>query len=278
MRAFLIAAVFFFTNSTQAQFYYKDIIGTKESSGTLRNYMNSKVTRVVLTSFDKDGQKDADFYVMQEFAPATRTLKTISRSGSSRENYFFSIADAQGNVIRTIDSSSVIVTETQYYYNGSGQLMRVVSASSDSAKTSSEVEEHIWTWSNGKPSGMRRIKNKADTSFVNFKLDENGNVIEEQETRKKTSSFPFLYYYNGDNRLSDIVRFNPRAGLLLPEYMFEYSASGDIIQKITVPSNNSEYLIWRYQFNNQGLKVKEAVYDKQKRLLGKIEYQYSFGS
>jgi hypothetical protein len=125
---------------------------------------------------------------------------------------------------------------------------------------------------------MLRIKNKKDTTYVDFKLDENGNVTEETETRKRVTSRPYYYYYNDNNQLTDVVRYNDRAKQLLPEYMFEYSASDQVIQKITVPSNNSDYLIWRYQYNPQGLKIKEVVYSKhdKRNPLGKIEYQYSF--
>ena len=60
--------------------------------------------------------------------------------------------------------------------------------------------------------------------------------------------------------------------------MFEYSPANQVIQKITVPSNSDNYLIWRYQYNGQGLKTKEVIYNKQKQLTGKIEYAYSFQS
>jgi hypothetical protein len=56
--------------------------------------------------------------------------------------------------------------------------------------------------------------------------------------------------------------------------MFEYAPDGKVIQKITVPANSSDYLIWRYQYNSNGLKIKEAIYDRHKTLNGKIEYQY----
>jgi hypothetical protein len=103
-------------------------------------------------------------------------------------------------------------------------------------------------------------------------------VSEEMETRRGVKNRPVLYYYNDNNQLTDIVRYNARAKQLLPEYMFEYSTANQVIQKITVPSNSSEYLIWRYQFNPQGLKTKEVIYDKQKKVTGKIEYQYSLGN
>ncbi len=60
--------------------------------------------------------------------------------------------------------------------------------------------------------------------------------------------------------------------------MFEYSPVNQVIQKITVPANSDKYLIWRYQYNAQGLKIKEVIYDKNKDLSGKVEYQYSFAN
>jgi YD repeat-containing protein len=124
---------------------------------------------------------------------------------------------------------------------------------------------------------MLRIKDKKDTSVVSFKLDEKGNVSEEQSIRRGVSSDPVYYYYDSNNRLTDIVRFNNKAKRLLPEYMFEYSPKNQVIQKITVPGNGSNYLIWRYQYDDRGLRVREAIFDKYKQLTGKIEYQYQMG-
>jgi antitoxin component YwqK of YwqJK toxin-antitoxin module len=181
-------------------------------------------------------------------------------------------------VVKTVDSSSSLVTTTVYHYDAAGQLTSLVSTSVDSAKRVNLIEEHKWEYSNGKISRMLRIKNKIDTAVVTFKLDEAGNISEEVSVRNGIKSEPVYYYYDGQNRLTDIVRFNNKVRKLLPEYMFEYSSSNQVIQKITVPSNSSEYLIWRYQYDDRGLKIKEAVFNKQKKLNGKIEYLYSFSS
>jgi hypothetical protein len=157
-------------------------------------------------------------------------------------------------------------------------LLSIINSSIDSSGKSKETEQHIWKYNDNRIAGMLRIKNMKDSSFVTFKLDENGNVIEEQETRKGIKAEPVYYYYDANNRVTDIVRYNKKAKKLLPEYMFEYSPSNQVIQKITVPANSDNYLIWRFQFNNQGLKTKEVIYNKQKQLTGKIEYQYSFSS
>jgi hypothetical protein len=277
MRNFLLAFTVLMGLSSQAQYYYKDILGTKESSETIRNYMKNKVTRVVVNSYNANNEKDDDFYVEQQFFPATRSLRTMTSSGNTVPSVLTSYADANGNVIRTIDSNEIVVTITDYNYNAAGQLISVSSASADTNATS-EGEQHLWEWSNNKPARMLRIKNKVDTAFVDFKLDSAGNVAEERETRKKLKLQPVYYYYSENNLLTDIVRYSPRAKQLMAEYIFTYSDKNQLVQKITIPTNNNQYLIWRFQYNPQGLKVKEAIYDKEKQLTGTIEYRYAFGS
>lgn len=278
MRPYLLIAFFSASMAANAQYYYKDILGTKESSELVKTYLKNKVNKVVISSFNAKNEKDENFYVEQRFSPVTRSLTTITRASSSNPSFLVSYFDEKSNVIKTVDSSEVLVSSTTYQYNPEGQLLLVVSTSSDSAKSATMNEHHIWQWNGNVPIQMLRIKNHTDTIFVSFKTDEQGNVIEEQETHKKKKAFPNFYYYNSNRQLTDIAQHNARVDKLLPIYMFEYSAGGQVIQKITVPSNHSDYLIWRYQYNENGLKTKEAVYNKQKKLTGRIEYQYSFDS
>lgn len=59
--------------------------------------------------------------------------------------------------------------------------------------------------------------------------------------------------------------------------MFEYDDNDRVIQKITTTSSRKiGYLIWRYIFDTNGLKTKEALFNDDKELTGKIEYSYSF--
>ncbi len=278
MRAIILAAFLSLSIASSAQYYYKDIVGTKESSELVHSYLQNKISKVVINSFDAAGERDENFFVEQQFSPLKRSLTTITRASAANPTYLISWFDTDGRIIKTIDSSEVIVTQTSYEYNPAGQLIKVVSSSSDSANKASMKEEHIWNWNGNIPVKMLRIKNNIDTVYLDFKMDENGNVIEEQETHRKVKSFPVFYYYNSKNQLTDIAQYNARVAKVLPNYMFEYSDKGQVIQKITVPSNKSDYLIWRFQYNDNGLRTKEAIYDKQKKLTGRIEYQYSTGS
>jgi YD repeat-containing protein len=277
MKTLWLALFLFLAYTAPAQYYYKDIVGTRETAQMIAAYKNNKVTRVVVNSYDANNTRTEDFFVEQVFAPQTNMLRTTSRSAGQAASTLFSIADADSRVVKTIDSTENMVSTTTYTYDANGQLQHMLSNSKDTANKLNETEEHIWQYQNGQVYQMLRIINKLDTTYVHFKLDERGNIIEEQSIRRSKKADPVYYYYDATNRLTDIVRYNTKAKRLLPEYMFEYSPANQVIQKITVPSNSSDYLIWRYQYDANGLKIREAIYDKYKALNGKIEYQYVRG-
>lgn len=260
--------------SGSAQYYYKDVVGTRETAQIITAYKNNGIQRVLVNSYDDQNTKIDDFFVEQVYNSANKTLKTITRSAGTNASVLTAFTDDAGKVIKTIDSSGSMTSTTTYSYNNDGSLASIKSMSQDTARQLNETEEHIWAYQNGVIQSMLRIKNGTDTTYVQFKLDGNGNVIEEQSTRRGVKSEPVYYYYDAANRLTDIVRYSTKARRLLPEYMFEYSPQNQVIQKITVPDNSDDYLIWRYQYDAGGLKIREAVYNKEKELNGKIEYQY----
>src|SRR5688500_11100472 len=131
MKTLLLILFSLFAASLQAQYDYKDIIGAKETADLIKNYRNNKVTRVVLTSYDEENTKNDDFYVEQVYS--NQLLKTITRSGVTDQSILISYTDANGNVIRTIDSSETMTSTSIYNYTPDGQLLSVVSNSTDSS-------------------------------------------------------------------------------------------------------------------------------------------------
>src|SRR5438270_747816 len=132
MKAFFSLPLIFLGLSASAQYYYKDLIGTKETSELIKTYRTNNVSQVVLSSYNSDNTRDADFSVEQVFSPANQTLRTSSRSTASPASVLISYVDANGQVLRTIDSSETVVSITEYAYNSSGQLVNVHTASADS--------------------------------------------------------------------------------------------------------------------------------------------------
>jgi len=272
MKHLLSFFLFLCFSTANAQYFYKDIIGTKETADLVKRYLDNGVTSVQLSSYDANNTKNDGFLVAQVVTP--NSVKTITRSGDESASVLTAYLNNNKQVIKTVDSSDALTSTSVYAYAPSGNLISIVSTSADSTGTFVQTEAHIWEYNGDKISRMLRVKNGVDTTVVNFELDEAGNVSEEKTIQKGVAQASVFYYYNDKGQLTDIVRFNEKAKRLLPEYMFEYSPGGQVIQKITVPANNSNYLIWRYQYDSAGLKIKEAIYTRQKELTGKIEYSY----
>lgn len=260
-----------------AQYYYKDIIGTKESSDLISAYRKNNVQSVSLKSYTIDNTPIENLSVQQAFSPATQTLRTITKSDYLPASFLTTWFDENGRVLKTTDSTAGgAVNTTIYSYNNAGQLASIATTFGDSLATL-KSDEHRWQFdAQGRVSRMLRIRNGKDTSVINVKLDNAGNVIEEQETVRFIKEEPVYYFYDAKNRLTDIVRYNKKAARLLPEQMFEYTANNVLVQRTTIPQNSDNYLVWRYRFDDKGLKTTEEVFNKQKELTGKVEYIYTF--
>jgi len=278
MKTFFALAWLLFSLESSAQYYYKDIIGTNESAELISSYKKNKVQNVTLNSYTINNTPIDNFSIRQEFLPQQQALRTITKTEYTHPSYLTSYTDATGKVIKTTDSSNGIVNTTVYSYNNSGKLIAVLFMAGDTL-AAVKTDDHIWQYdAKNRASKMLRIKNKKDTAVVWFKVDEVGNVIEEQEKRWISTEEPYYYYYDDANRLTDVVRYNAKADRLLPEQMFEYSSTNQIIQRISVPQNSDDYLIWRFAYDSKGLKIKEVIFNKQKEQTGKVEYSYSLGN
>lgn len=260
-----------------AQYFYKDIIGTREINEMIKLYQANKVLQVEATGYDGDGVKNSDFSETHNFRLDQNLLKIATRDKTSINNEYYRF-DSKGFLASVVDSIPSAVSSTTYQYDDKENPLIIKNSVSDASDSIYSTEVHQWFYNDaGKPVRMLRIVNDHDTTDVRFTLDEKGNVIEELPFINKVSREKTYYYYDDKNRLTDIVRFNIKAGRLLPDYMFEYSEANQVIQKITTLSAMGlGYLIWRYVYNEKGLKIKEASFNKDKVLTGKIEYIYKF--
>jgi len=277
MKNTLLLSFIFFSTSLHAQYYYKDIFSTREANDLIKTYRINNVQVVNIKSFEADGFASEGFFGQQVMMPGNH-LKTVTRSGITGESVLTSTFDDKDRVILTVDSTGGMVSTTTYLYRADGKLESIKSTSTDTGQSINETEQRNWYYNTaGKPDHMQRIINKGEPIEIKFVEDENGNIGEEQTFKKGTAVDLVYYYYDDKNRLTDVVRYNSKVKRLLPDYMFEYSDANQVIQKITVPARGSDYLIWRYQYDSKGLKTREAIFNKDKKLTGKIEYSYQFG-
>jgi hypothetical protein len=280
MKTPLLILFTLFLQLANSQYYYNDIISAKAHSDRMKDYVTNKVKTISAVGYDKEGAKTTDFNEVQEISIGTdiHTLKVATRNGQqiARKTYQF---DPQFRLTSLIDSSGPIKSISIYRYNNSGNIISIKTSTDDADSSEfSESEEHQWIYnSNGKPEKMWRILNGKDSTEYRLTIDEKGNAADEQLYRRGTGINPVYYYYTDNNLVSDIVRYNTRAKRLLPDFMFEYDENGRMLQKITTLSTiRPDYLIWRYAYNEKGLKTREALFTKDKTLTGRIEYQYTF--
>ena len=121
---------------------------------------------------------------------------------------------------------------------------------------------------------MLKIKNRLDTTQVELIKDEQGLIVEEHWKKKNRKLETYYYYYDAKNQLTDIVRYHSRLRKLLPDYLYEYDDKGRVSQMTQVSMSSSSYIVWKYTYNEKGMKQKEAGFDKEKKLVGRIEYTY----
>lgn len=270
---FLLAVVFGFYPSLQGQFYYYDLVATQQTNQLYTQLRNLGIKKINGISYDR-GEPLKDFLLEQQVSLDGTSITTRSASIGNAESIF--IGYYKGNkVSRTLDSNTNAINTIEYDYDASGSILSINLLSKDIDGAFANKEQHIWQYDEkGLPVTMLKIKNNIDTTVISFVTDAQNNVTEEKWTKKGNLIETFYYYYNNKRLLTDIVRYNRKAKALLPDYIFEYDEMGNIIQMTQTQSGNANYLIWRYAYNNQGLKEREVAFNKQKELVGRVEYKY----
>ena len=284
MKTILLSIAISCSFGLRAQYYNNDIIGTRETNRLMQVYLANKVKMVSADGYTPQGSKATDYAEVQEITENGKTLK-ITRNSNLKHRVYFNRFDAQNQLISIIDTSNGIQNITTYEYDGSGKVITIQNTIKDPATEIDMVELHKWYYNkDGNVEKMWRTINGADSLEIRFIPDEKGNPGEEQTLRNGHETDILYYYFDDKNRITDIVRYNKRAKKLLPDEIISYDDADRIIQRVTSTAGDNlrqttwvGYIIWRYIYNEQGLKTKEALFDNEQKLTGKIEYSYTFG-
>jgi YD repeat-containing protein len=264
------------TGVCTAQYYYKDLLVTRQTTAQWKLYQVNKVKTVTLNSFEGDGQPSEGFSGDQQVASDYSGITTHTHAPGSPESWLIASYAAAGRPVTTLDTSDTYQSSSDYDYDGEGKLTGITNTSLETDNKRKDIEQHLWSYSQGKPSGMLKIKNGSDTTFVHFVADEKGNIAEEHATHNGIDLPTVYYYYDIKGQLTDIVRFNVKANRLLPDYVFEYDAGGRLQSTLIVQEGGVGYQKWVYDYDDTGLKSRESCFNKKKQLLGRVEYRYSY--
>ncbi len=265
-----------------AQYYFTDIVANNQSAEQYKLLVAAKVKQVKAINYDARGETIEGFGIEQTIKNDGKKIVTktsIPNSSTSiLENTY-----TNGRLITSTNSNlqtfTTLSTTTTYSYNAKGGITSIVSASSDTAASAGILAEtHTWSYNEkGLPTLMYKVKGMKDTLKVLFTYDEKGNVAEEKWTKnggKITENY--YYYYNDAGLLTDVVRFNYLARKLLPDFIYDYDTDGKVVKMTQTIGGGTDYLIWKYTYNDKGLKETESCYNKQKQFQGKVMYEYSY--
>jgi hypothetical protein len=269
----IFLSIFCFS-ATHAQYFYKDIVTSQQLQTDMTAYKNNKVRSINIKSFEGDGLESEGFFAQKKINKDYNRTELFTRSNISAPSLLITDFNNKGQISRIHDSSTISVTNNNYTYNSNGDLQSVRSSirSSDDDFTTELVEEHIYIYDdNGKLSKMQRVKNRRDTVLILFAYDEKGNLSIEKDTRTGSK---YYYYYDAKNRITDIVQENDLKLRPFPDYLFEYNNSqGLVSQMIATEEGGNNYYVWKYMYEN-GLRIAEKCFTKERKLMGRIEYEY----
>lgn len=284
MKITVLSLLIFVAGTARAQYYYNDIVSTQETNRQMQVWRNNKVKMITATGYDANGTRSTNFSEVKEIKDNGRTLKVSTHNGGYLSVYY-NRYDEKGRLINSTDSSlNSIGSTTSYTYDAAGRITEIKTVLSDPGSAFEKTEQHLWNYNTaGQPEKMWRVINGRDSLDIRFEADEKGNPGEEVLYKWGEESSRIYYYFDEKGNVTDIVRFNEKVKKLLPDVMFTYDESGQLIQKVSSTGTDNlgkikwvGYIIWRYIYNEKGLKTKEALFDKDQELTGKIEYSYNF--
>lgn len=271
--SFLITISLICCLASKSQYYYKDIITVKQTSADMAAFKESGIRKIKVKSIEPDGEINKDFFCEKRISKDYKTSFLYTRSNNTGKSLMESYFNNTGQLIKTYDSSEFVVSNCVYQYNNEGQLSKTsyTSRSSDDDFINQIVEEHIYEYNDKNLlSRMYRVKNSKDTITILFSNDEKNNIALEKDTRDGSK---YYYYYDANNRLTDVVHASQYKEKLIADYIFEYNSSNQIVKMTTTEEGENGYLVWKYTYDGK-LKTNEKIFSRGKKLVGQIQYEY----
>jgi len=260
-----------------SQYYYNDIISNDISNKNFSSLKSALVKSVTVTHFDNNDELQNDLKIEQTFNKDWSTLESKTITNDKVRPLLLRNYYQNNKIIKSEDTHDSVQTNTNYSYNNKGLLENIICYTNDTTIASESLETHQWFYNErGRIIYMLKVKNRHDTTKVELVYDKDSMITEENWFKKGKTIETYYYYYNDKKQLSDIVRYNNRAKRLLPDYLFEYDAIGNVQSMTQVPAGNSNYLIWQYIYNEKGLKQQDNCFTKQRQLIGKMKYEYTY--
>ncbi len=274
MKVLSFLSLLFVTGIAHAQYYFNDIVSIRQGNEQYKIWRAQKISTIRVISYEPDNTITEGFSVTQDISRDGKKV-TITTQNNNQHSVTVNTYDL-GILKRTQTNNRNISNKTDYIYDVQGRISKVTLSTIDTFMNSTISEVHQWLYDEyGTPVSMLIIKNQYDTLTVQFIRDDQGNIGEEKWQKNGRTIESYYYYYNVNRQLTDIVRYNSTLKKLLPDFVYEYNTANQTTQVTQFSLGSNNYFIWKYKYNDKGLKTEETCSNKSKLLVGRIEYQYT---
>lgn len=264
----------YLSGSLSAQYYFNDIISIRQGNEQYKTWRTQKIASIKTISYEPDNSITEGFAVTQEISRDGKKV-TISTQTNNQISVTVNMYEL-GVLKRTQTNHKNISNKTDYTYDTQGRISKVYLSTIDTFMNSTIAEVHEWNYDEyGAPTSMLKIKNQQDSVIVQFIKDEQGNIGEEKWLKNGRTIENYYYYYNANRQVTDIVKYNSKLKKLLPDFIYEYNTANQPTQMTQFSLGSNNYFVWKYKYNEKGLKTEEICSDKTKMQIGRIEYQYT---
>ena len=138
------------TGVVNAQFYYKDIISTRQNIAKWQAYKAARVRSVRVNSFEADGQPTEGFQLDETVNSDFSGMTTHSKANGATETWTFAAYSPEGLINGITDTSDTYQSISTYRYDDKGRLLSITNTSIETDNHVKAVETHLWQY------GVRR--------------------------------------------------------------------------------------------------------------------------
>ncbi len=108
--------------SAKSQYYYKDILLTRQNQENWKSYHDQKVREVNIQSIDANNEMTPGFTCTQTISPDFSEISTFTKSANIAASTLTTFYDRNGQLLKTVDTSDTYKSTTEYTYNENGQI------------------------------------------------------------------------------------------------------------------------------------------------------------
>ncbi len=276
MHKILVIWGLLFSCSVEAQYYFNDLLANKQTHTQYQTLRKWKVRSFTVVAAPDQPTAKEEVLINQEISLDGKRIVIYSNENGGK-TYRTITQYEGGKLIRSIAGTRTGDITTQFTYTANGLPLKIQSTTKDTALDINQLEVHHYFYQKDSvPDYAFVIRDNSDTLRVNFIIDSLQLVAEERWMRGNKQVERYYYYYDNNRRLTDIVRFNNKAGRLLPDFIFSYDETGRMNKMIQVPRYGNNYLSWEYSYDEKGLKTMEKMTSKDKQQSATLFYRYNF--